>query len=349
MMESNSVIDFIASAFGQHLDANTVVIDARSPGEYEHAHIPGSWNVPLLDNTQREQVGTCYKNKGRQDAIDLGFALAGPAFLEKIQTARNFAKGRPVAVYCARGGLRSEILTWLLHKGGLSAIQLKGGYKHWRNACLEQFQMSRRWFVLTGLTGVGKTEFLLGLRKNGEAVLDLESLAQHRGSAFGGLGMPQQPTQEHFENLLAMRLYGFNKEPRIWMEDESRFIGKLRIPDDLFASKVKAQRIVAERSFGSRIQRVLAEYGSLPKSDLVDKTTTLEKRLGNALMRQAVEHLVGGEMEAWAAILLHYYDRNYLHGIGKNQATCIGTVLADDKPMDQVIHEIIQLANNGEC
>lgn len=348
MMEPTSAIHFINHAFDQNLDAHTVLLDARSPGEYAHAHIPGSFNVPLLDNAQREQVGTCYKNKGRQDAIDLGFELAGPAFLEKIKAARALAQGKPVAVYCARGGLRSEILTWLLLKGGISALQLKGGYKYWRNACLQQFQTSREWFVLTGLTGVGKTELLFGLRDHGEAVLDLEALAQHRGSAFGGLGMPQQPTQEHFENLLALRLHELRSNARVWMEDESRFIGKLRIPDDLFAAKIRAKRIVAERSFGSRIQRVLQEYGSLPKQDLVIKTTTLEKRLGNALMRQAVEHLECGEMEAWAVILLQYYDRQYQHGIGKNQATCIGSVVADEKSTEQVIQEIIHLANYGE-
>lgn len=348
MIDSKAIIDFVKIAFEQDVDLNAVLIDARSPGEYAHAHIPGSVNVPLLDDTQREQVGTCYKNQGRQEAIDLGFALAGPGFLEKIQAARRAAEGRPVAVYCARGGLRSEILTWLLNKGGLTATQLRGGYKQWRNACLSQFRSPRKWYVLTGLTGVGKTELLFGLKDAGEAVLDFECIAQHRGSAFGGLGMPVQPTQEQFENILAVHLDANSEFPHVWMEDESRFIGKLRIPDDLYEAKINAQRIMAERSFESRVKRVLAEYGALCKISLAEKTASLEKRMGNELMRQALTHLEQNEMEAWAGILLTYYDRHYQHGIGKNSATCIGTVSTDQKTNTQIVQEIIALTKHGE-
>lgn len=348
MINKKSIPSILSEVFQQTLDESILLIDARSPGEFEHAHIPSAVNIPLLDNAQREQVGICYKKLGKQAAIDLGFELAAPFFLEKIKLARTLAGDRPVAVYCARGGLRSEILTWLLLKGGLSAVRLTGGYKTWRNACLDQFRAPRHWVVLTGLTGVGKTEILHTIRARGEAVLDLEALAHHKGSAFGGLGQPNQPTQEHFENGVAVELMGWGEQPRYWMEDESRFIGKLRIPDDLFLYKLNAQRIVAERSFGSRIDRVLLEYGQLPTADLMAKTASLEKRLGNELMRQAIAFLESGDMREWALIMLNYYDRLYAHGLDQNASTWLGKVNADIGAPAEVADQIIQMAAHGK-
>lgn len=336
----------IAQAFGEHVHTGAVVFDARSPGEFALGHIPGSINLPLLDDEQRHEVGICYKTKGRQSAIDLGFEMAGPHFLDKIQEARRFATEGMAMVYCARGGLRSEIITWLLNKGGISSIQLTGGYKAWRNYCLTQFEIPRSWFVVTGMTGVGKTSILKALQQAGEAVLDLEHIAGHKGSAFGGLGLPEQSRQEQFENHLAVALAEIPADARCWMEDESRFIGKLRIPDALFQAKLKGSRIATERSFDTRIERVLEEYGGLPKEDLRDKTIQLTKRLGHDQVKLALEHLDAHDMQQWVSILLKYYDKMYEHGITTNKDSLIGHVWADGLSDEEIANQMIQIAKH---
>jgi tRNA 2-selenouridine synthase len=348
MLDKKPVHVALSLAFGLEMDHDVVVFDARSPAEYADGHIPGSINLPLLDNDQRALVGTCYKSKGRQQAIDLGFQLASPFFLDKIIQARQSTPCTKTLVYCARGGLRSEIITWLLVKGGFDAQQLQGGYKQWRQFCLEQFALPRSWFVISGMTGVGKTEILTALKDSNESVIDLEGLAQHKGSAFGGIGQPDQMRQEQFENYLAIELASIKENKRCWLEDESRFIGKLRIPDELYRAKVSGKRVVIERSFGDRLKRVLEEYGILPKEDLTNKTQQLTKRLGFDQVKLATEHLANNEMEQWATIMLAYYDKQYLYGFDLHKETCIGHVHADGLKLKQIIHLTIEKAIQHE-
>jgi tRNA 2-selenouridine synthase len=346
MGHDQALAAIIKEAFATNSEIPAVLIDARSPSEFVQGHIPGALNVPLLDDEQRHLVGLCYKEKGRQAAIDLGFSLTGSLFCDKLQQARSLIPQGIANVYCARGGLRSEIITWLLNKGGIQATQLHGGYKEWRQFCIQQFEKPLKWFVLAGMTGVGKTEILSALQSQGSVILDLEALAQHKGSAFGGLGQPAQSTQEQFENRLAMAIAMMPQNEIVWMEDESRFIGKLRMPEVLYENKLLAKRIVTERSFESRIQRILGEYGLFNVVDLAEKTKALEKRLGNDQVKNALGFLDSGDMKSWVTILLKYYDKLYHHGMEQHKHTFVASVQADSYTLEALAKEIISIANS---
>ena len=199
-----------------------LVIDVRSPAEYQHAHMPGAVNIPLFDNEERKIVGTIYKQKSREDAIKIGLDLFGPkmrriveeveSLLQNKTTEENDAEKqeqidrKSVAIYCWRGGMRSGAVAWLLSLYGYKIYLLDGGYKAFRNWVLGQFEKEYSLKVLGGFTGSGKTEILKELKEKGQNVIDLEKLAHHKGSAFGRLGEEAQPTSEMFENTLAIEL-----------------------------------------------------------------------------------------------------------------------------------------------
>jgi tRNA 2-selenouridine synthase len=293
---------------GHHL-----VIDARSPGEYAAGHIPGAISLPLLNDEERAAVGTEYRQGGRERAVQTGFSLVGHKFADYAKSAKDMAAGRPVMVYCWRGGMRSGIMAWILDLIGLRVLQLEGGYKSWRHYCLARFSEERKLLLVSGMTGTGKTDLLHALRATGEQVLDLEALASHRGSTFGGLGLPGQPTQEQFENDLALALTGHPADQRLWIEDESRFIGKLRIPDSFFLHMQRAPEIEITRPVAVRATHILKEYGKFDRGDLRDRTEVLRKRMGGEQVQEALQHLESDELQAWAEKLLAYYDKTYLH------------------------------------
>jgi tRNA 2-selenouridine synthase len=304
-----------------HITAGSrVIIDVRSPGEFASGHIPGAINIPLLNNEEREAVGTCYKNQGHDAAVDLGFRLVGGKFADYAQQARALCGQQDTIVYCWRGGLRSSIMSWVFDLAGVRVSQLQGGYKSWRRECLNLFGTPYRLVLLSGMTGCGKTAILESLQKSGEQVIDLEKLASHKGSSFGALGMPEQPTQEHFENLIALALLRLNTENWIWLEDESRFIGKVRVPDAFFARMEQAVEVELVRSRAQRIQRVIEEYGMFSTAELEERTAVLAKRMGSEQVRQAIDALHQGELEQWISVLLDYYDKTYLHTRNKRRA-----------------------------
>ena len=198
------------------------VIDVRSPGEYKHAHIPGAYSLPLFTDEERAAVGTAYKQESREKAIKLGLDFFGPKMKRMVEEVEelmgnrqqaitnNSDKNLPIAncllLYCWRGGMRSAGVAWLMDLYGFKVYTLIGGYKKFRNHALETFKLPLQFKILGGYTGSGKTEVLKELKSNGEAVVDLEEIAKHKGSAFGNIGLPQQPTQEMFENILALEL-----------------------------------------------------------------------------------------------------------------------------------------------
>ncbi|MEP7265546.1 MAG: tRNA 2-selenouridine(34) synthase MnmH, partial [Bacteroidota bacterium] len=207
-----------------------LLIDSRSEGEFARGHIPGSLNVPILNDESRAIVGTTYKKNGRQEAVLKGLELSGPLFHSLVLKVSNLCNGSPVMVYCWRGGMRSGILCWLLNLAGIKTTVLSGGYKRYRNWSLHQFTINRKLIILGGRTGSGKTEMLQRLKDLGENMICLEGLASHKGSAFGSLGQAEQPTQEHFENELAFALSNIDDSDRLWLENESRNVGRIKIP-----------------------------------------------------------------------------------------------------------------------
>ena len=194
-------------------------------------------------------------------------------------------------------------------------MRLKDGYKRYRNWCLEKFTRPHKLIVMSGKTGSQKTERLFGLHEVGEAVIDLEGLAHHKGSAFGALGQPEQPTQEHFENKLAHALFfELKKDQPVWYENESRLIGKVRIPDPLFDKIVIAPRVEIQPSFENRFDFLMENYGCFPSDELIEKTQLLTKRMGLEANKKSIEALENGDKTEWLTLLMHYYDKAYEQG-----------------------------------
>jgi tRNA 2-selenouridine synthase len=289
-----------------------LLIDARSESEFEKAHIPGAINIPLLNNEQRKLIGTCYKQKGKQQAILLGFKLVGPEFYLKAEEVLEKACGRDVIVYCWRGGMRSNISAWIYKMSGLNSFVIEGGYKGYRNFVSNVFSQTFKLKLLTGYTGSNKTKILNELESIGENVIDLEKLACHRGSVFGSLGCENQPSVEHFENLLATELIQ-KKHNYIWIESENRAIGKVAVPEGLFAQMQLAPQFEIFYTKESRINHILNDYGKFPAYELIDKTKMLEKRLGNLRMKQAIEAIQSNDLIKWISMVLEYYDKSYNH------------------------------------
>lgn len=315
-----------------HIANGISLFDVRSPAEFSQGHIPGAKNLPLLNNEERHIVGLTYKERGRNEATRIGFDLTGKKFANFIDEAHALAPTREVIVHCWRGGMRSSVMAWLLEMAGFKVSVLKGGYKTFRRWALEQLTQPKNITILAGKTGSGKTEMLKLLAASGECVIDLEALAHHRGSTFGALGQLPQPTQEQFENNLALQ---WNKvKDHAWLEDESRWIGRLKIPDKIY-ELMRASRVLAMIfSVDYRSERILNEYGNFPVDQLKERTSMLAKRLGGDRLKEALAFLDVQDTKGWADIMLDYYDRQYSHGISLrdpalvHQLDCTGQAVA---------------------
>ena len=303
--------------------ADTIIIDVRSPGEFQQGHIHNSINIPLLNNEERAIVGTVYKKSGNKEAVLKGFELVGQKFSAYIQEAQKLAVNNKISVYCWRGGMRSNIMAWLFTTAGMQVSLLKGGYKTYRTWALQSFEQERKYLVLGGKTGSGKTEMLQHLQQKGEQVIDLEMLASHRGSAFGAIGQEPQPSNEQFENELAWQLKTFNNSKTIWLENESRLIGKIKIPDLIYdrMRKVKVVEMIVPLEL--RAKRIGNEYGKFPKEVLAEATQRIEKKLGNLRMKQALEHLQNDALQEWTMMMLEYYDNAYAYGMSVREQDSI--------------------------
>lgn len=291
---------------------DVVLLDARSPGEFFHASIPGAHNLPLLTDDHRAQVGTAYKQKGKEAAIILGFRLAGPLFAQRIEQAGSLAPHRRVALYCWRGGMRSQIMAWVLSVAGFEVTLLRGGYKSFRHWVLNFLSADLPPVkVLGGKTGAGKTDLLQELKSSGAQVIDLEHLANHRGSAFGALGLGHQPSQENFENRLAWSIKALDPGRPVWMENESRLIGKLKLPPKIYDTLRSSEVYEVALSLAERMERIWAEYGTFDSAELIVCTKKIESKLGTERCRQAVRALEQGDPYGWLQEILLYYDRQY--------------------------------------
>ena len=315
----NFIIETSAS-IGSSL-RSSITIDVRSPAEFEHAHIPHALNLPLFDNEQRALIGTTYKKQSREAAIKVGLPLFGAKMLPMIETVEAWIKDRQkendltkptIYVHCWRGGMRSAAVAWLLDLYGYKVIQLTGGYKAYRNWVLAQFTIPYSLKVLGGYTGSGKTEILHALQEKNYAVIDLEGLAHHKGSAYGAIGQLPQPSQEMFENLLAEKLLEVNKKQKsIWIEDESQRIGTVLIPTPLFHLMRNSTCYFMTIPFEQRLNFIVEGYGSFDQKSLIEATMRIQKRLGGLETKTAVDFITAGALKEAFSILLKYYDKWY--------------------------------------
>ncbi len=326
------------------------IIDVRSPAEFEKGHIPGAFNIPLFSNEERARIGTSYKQQGKDPAVLLGLEIVGPRLASFVKQAAVLTREKKVLVHCWRGGMRSSSFAWLLNTSGIEAVTLRGGYKAYRHLVQKSFEKKLNLIVLGGETGSGKTDILKQIALRGEQMLDLEGFAHHKGSSFGALGQLPQPSSEAFENHLSDALRKLDTSKRIWVEDESRSIGRVFIPDPFWIQMKTAPLICIELSKNVRIGRLLAEYGLFSKQELEAAVLRIQKRLGGLATKQCLEALAAGELGVVADITLTYYDKAYNHSALKNkkeEAKTLGyfIALSEDKP-DSGAEKIIELVNH---
>jgi tRNA 2-selenouridine synthase len=317
------------------------VIDVRSEGEFETGHIPGVANIPLLNNAERVVVGTTYKQQGQRAAIREGFRLVGPRLDQLISETEKTAAGREVLVHCWRGGMRSTNFSQFIGMAGIRSRVLAGGYKTYRKAALDMFGTSFRLISLTGCTGSGKSDVLREIARQGEQVLDLEAMARHKGSAFGHLMQPAQPTTEQFQNELYEHLLTFDVQRRIWVEDESIAIGKIFLPTDFWNQLHNSPLVRMDVDKEVRIERLVAEYGNANREEFLSIMSRISKKLGGQHFIAAREKLQEGEMNSVMDILLTYYDKAYLRSMDKRSNQLKMAITWDGKNISGLAKQLI--------
>lgn len=292
------------------LSASVPVFDVRSPGEFSHAHFPKAHTLPLFSDEERKEVGIAYKQKGKQEAIKIGLRYFGPKMNNLISTVEQVHHNAPseVLLYCWRGGMRSGGVAWLLDLYGYRVYVLNGGYKAYRNWALTVFQKPHHINILGGYTGSAKTAVLAALQQQ-QQVIDLEGLAHHKGSAFGGINQPPQPSQEMFENLLALELA--KQKDFFWMEDESQRIGKLNIPNPLWQTMRSSPVYFIDIPFEERLNHIVEGYGDLHVDKMIEAVMRIQKRFGPLETKTTVALLAEGKIREAFSLLLKYYDKQY--------------------------------------
>jgi len=327
-----------------------LLIDVRSPSEYYKGHMPNSINIPLFDNEERSIIGTIYKKQGREKAV-----IEGLKFLEKkidflldnLFTNIESHKIIPgiknnelsIRIYCSRGGMRSQSISWLLEKYKFNTITLKGGYKTYRRWILDSF--SKKWniVIIGGKTGTGKTRLLSLLEKYKYQTIDLEGFACHRGSTFGGLGMKKQPSNEQFENKIAEKLNSFISINNVFVEAESSNIGKCKIPHEFFNQMKASRRIEILRSESNRLDELINTYSVFKKEELQESVLRIKKRLGPQRTKIALESINSEKWDLVCRSVLNYYDKCYEYEkVGKSNIKILDLT---DKKYDERILELI--------
>ena len=298
-----------------NLPANIPVLDARAPGEFAQGHVPGAISFPLFSDEERARIGTTYKQASQEKAVLVGLDYFGPKMSQLVKQARKLAPGKEVGLHCWRGGMRSGAVQWLLELAGFRVHLLDKGYKDYRRWALAQFAQPRPLRILGGLTGSGKTDVLHALAARAAPVVDLEGLANHKGSSFGSIGLPPQPTQEQFENNLARQLAELPAGAVPWLEDESLSIGRVVVPKPLFEQMRQAPLVVLEVPRPLRTRKLAAEYGREDPAELAGAIERIGKRLGGLATQEALAAISVGDMEKMVDIALDYYDKTYSFGL----------------------------------
>ena len=300
------------------------IIDVRSPAEFAEDHIPGAISAPVLDDAERAEVGTLYKQVSPFDAKKTGAALVARNISQHIQ---QLFKDKPNSwhplVYCWRGGKRSGAMAHILREIGWNAGTLEGGYKAYRRYVVSQLQTlpaSLDFVVVHGPTGSGKSRLLGALKRAGAQVLDLEDLAAHRGSVLGNLPDRRQPSQKMFESLLLQELSTLQSEKPVFVEGESKKIGELQVPDALMERMRASPCILLETELETRVDLLLEEYPHF----LNDKKA-LHAQLDCLLALHGRERIaewksIGDWRELVRRLLVEHYDPAYQRSSMRNFA-----------------------------
>lgn len=329
----------------QHLLSGGKIIDVRAPVEFAEGSLPNSVNLPILDDSERAMVGTCYKKQGQESAIALGHELvSGKNKEQKILGWKNFIEKNPGAILtCFRGGLRSRTAQRFLSETGIEISRIENGYKGMRahlTRAVTQYSQEKTFRALTGNTGSGKTRLLWEIAKIYPAV-DLEDLACHRGSAFGRLPNKPQPAQGSFENGLACEILKYDRTQNtkpILFEDESRVIGSLHLPE-VFFDKLRASSVIKLKvTLEKRIQNIYEDYILIDEIENLQARDVLfdryiaaikriEKKLGGLRSAEILDDMKNGREQLeinrqWIEkLLVWYYDPLYTYSLGQRNPT----------------------------
>lgn len=292
------------------------IIDVRSPGEYERGHIPGAFNIPLFTNEERAQVGTVYKRQSREQAVELGTTLVAPKLQFYISESFKIAPDGRALIHCWRGGMRSQAFAQHLLDNGFKEVWLlKNGYKSYRRKVIKLFQKPWNLVVIGGYTGSGKTHVLHRLHDMGHQVIDLEGVAHHKGSAFGGIGQLKQPTSEQFENNLFEEYWQMDATQPVFIEDESLNIGKVNMPVPLFQQIRNSIDYFLEVPREERAKLLASDYSFQNVEPLKAAVLRISKKLGGLETKEIIELLEERKFYEVALRVLHYYDKSYLKGL----------------------------------
>ncbi len=330
----------------KHHSEQLLLLDVRSEKEFSQGHMPGAVNIPLLNDDHRRQVGITYKSNGKDAAVLKGFDLVGEKFSDFIREVKKLTAEKHVMLYCWRGGMRSGIMSWVLGMGGFKTFLLKGGYKAYRQAVFEILQEPRNVVVVGGKTGSGKTEVLAELKKMDAQVICLETLASHRGSAFGALGMPPQPRNEMFQNMLAGEWMNVESEKTLFLENESLTIGPILLPKGIYEAIRNSHVVELVMSKAQRTKRIVDEYGRFPVESLIENTKKLSKRLGGLRTRQAIEALEQGDKAKWVDEILNYYDQAYQYGNDTKKVPNVDVEVNENESVSSIAVKVLSAANS---
>ena len=300
------------------------IIDVRSPSEFYQGHWPGAVNIPLFSDSERETIGKSYKKESRLKAILQGLKVTIPNAKNLLEiilqiTTKKEEKNKSLRIYCWRGGMRSSSFAWLARTIGIRTYLLKGGYKNYRKWVLNQFEADLPIRLLGGKTGTRKTDLLNYINEENIHVIDLEGIANHRGSSFGSLGMKEQPTTQQFENILAESLYKFQKNSaiEIWLEAESSNLGKCRIPNCLYTQMKKAPILEIIKDKNERVKNLVNVYSQNSQTELKDAVNRISKRLGPQRTKEALTAIDRKEWSKACEAMLDYYDKCYEYELKK--------------------------------
>jgi tRNA 2-selenouridine synthase len=290
-----------------------VIIDVRSPIEYFKGHIPRAINVPLFEDAERAEIGTMYKQKGKETAVTRGLEIVSPKMVPFVSQVKAIAQGRKIFVYCFRGGMRSNSFAWLMNTSGLDAQILSGGYKAFRNYVLQYFERKFNLVLIGGSTGSGKTEILKQLAALHIQSVDLEAIAHHKGSAFGAINEDRQHPQQNFEHYLFDAFSGLSLDQLIVLEDESQTIGFNKIPHPLWLQMKQATIIKLDIPFELRVQKLVEDYSTTDIAALKECVHKITEKLGGDNAKLCLQYLDEGKLADVARRSLQYYDKAYSH------------------------------------
>lgn len=330
-MKSKSlpIFNFLKQSVGH------VIIDVRAPIEFKKGHIANAINVPLFEDIERAEIGTLYKQQGKDIAVTRGLEIVSPKLVPFVNQVKKLSSSKKIFVYCFRGGMRSNSFAWLMNTSGLDATILEGGYKNYRNHVLNYFEREKKIVVLGGMTGSGKTDLLKNIKHDNFQIIDLEALANHKGSAFGSINEEKQNPQQVFENNLFYALNLLDEDKHILVEDESQSIGFNKIPRGFWLQMKKAPIIKLEVPFELRVQKLVQDYTTTNIEALKICIKKIEQNLGTQNANLCLNYLDENNLTEVARLTLKYYDKAYSFTYNKKTSQQIIPLVLDTMNIEE--------------